>query len=135
MDSMKMKRSQSVMGRKPVHQWAWSELGSEYAKGPFKTKQAALEDAAKNGDSRRVWIGRAVYPDPKFYMGIELDDLLQRADEHAMEDGYYSGDDALFEMIDSVGAIKEFEVFLAKWASRWVRATKFSFDALDEVDV
>lgn len=119
-------------------EWAWTISYDSAAYGPFATRELALEDAQStlNDDDRdeeEITIGYAVWPDPGKYTSIDMDTLLDRADEAAGDDGCWSDDDTLFELTNASDAETELEKLIQDWARKWVKPTHWSFEEVEKI--
>ena len=121
--------------------WAWARCkDSERWSGPFGSKEEAISagrEASGDYDEETgvtpgsFVVAPAKYPDSgEFVAGaFDMEDLLDRADERAVDEGYFCEDGPAFE-IKSSGNEPEVELLAAlmAWAEKWVKATTFTVD-------
>lgn len=114
-------------------QWCWMSPYAESAHGPFPTRMAAIQDAKKTreketprGDLGSVVLGRVHWPDPTKYVEADMYWLLETADEAAMGDGCWTGDEPLFEATDGRTAEKELNGLLKAWAQKHIKPNSWS---------
>jgi len=104
------------------HEWAWMEASGEAAYGPFATREEAVEDARKSTESESVVIGKTTKVVPRDWApgALDVDDILERMDEHAAD--VFSYDDSVFVL--SGGTQEEAEkalgAMMADWAEEWL---------------
>lgn len=114
-----------AMLRPPVTvDWCWRIPESELAHGPFSSREQALEDARRESDAVKVLVGHPEYLRPADWIPSDMDELLERMDMFAYDNGF-PGDDQLFEVPDEdqKEAQADLDRTLAAWASKWVRPT------------
>jgi len=110
-----------------VQGWCWRDPNSEHADGPFATREAAIVNAREEREpGARVAVSVLRWPDPGEFARsvIDVDDLLERMDQAAFDDGRYTGGDQLFDApADAEAALK---VVVGQWAVRYVSAASWS---------
>jgi len=104
-------------------EWGWYKPDKS-ATGPFPTRDAAIANArAYYGDEpTTVLVGTLTYVDPTDWIGVDVDDLLERADLHFGDT--VSVDDEIFVVAenDKKAAMAELQQFFKAWSRRWVRS-------------
>ncbi len=115
--------------------WGWQAVGMDHAEGPFDTLGDALANArAETSHGTAVRVGRVEYPDAAKYCKVDIDDLLEHAEELANDDDWWSDDDAIFAVSGSpTTAQDELNDALATWAARWVKARVWTLRDAGEV--
>jgi len=119
-------------------EWAWTDLYEEDSRGPFETREIAVEDAQnaadeEGWDSKEIILGHAVWPDPAKYIGVDVDALLDDMDSSAGDDGCWSNDDTLFSLTDATKADEELGKLLQGWAREWVEADHWTFEEVEKI--
>lgn len=67
-------------------------------------------------------VARCVYPDPADH--VDFTDIIERADESAIDNEFYSGDDLVFKVAEPEKAKEE----LAAWARKYLKAQAFTVE-------
>ena len=111
--------------------YAWAIKGAEHCEGPFETREKAIESATRDyGDmpGTIICIGSVSYADPVHYVPTDLDDMLERMDECAVDNEFGFWENEVFE--PKPGAKEALEQTLKAWASHFVTSQVWtvSFD-------
>lgn len=105
-------------------QWCWCERDSEWATGPFDSKEDALEAASNEiGEpDREVLIGRCQPFQPELYVHAlaDMSDVAERIESMATDNGWLVEDD-LFD--DKPGAEEALRLQLVAWAREYLTST------------
>lgn len=117
--------------------WLWMVAGGEHVSVPFDTREQALEDARDHffaDEEPTILLGHPRWPDPGDYVPRgDVEDMLQRMDEAAFDDGIGPDDDELFVLKQKDGAAEALERALVQWARQWCTATQYSFEEVERV--
>lgn len=120
--------------------WSWMEKGSEYAHGPYDTKEEALKEAEEylNPEGEiKILIGRCNYAKPSDWVPDDLDDILEKMDECACDNEFHFCDDVIFE-IDPDKKEEAHEVlvsFMKVWADKYIHSSVWNTDGEEEVTI
>jgi hypothetical protein len=91
------------------------------ALGPFDSKEEAMEDAKECYPGEKVIIGKCQDVIPSHFVDIDIDLLLEQADERFADEVFT--EDPIFE-IDGKGndteAADELRALVKRWADRWI---------------
>jgi hypothetical protein len=108
------------------------------------SREKALADAAEEfdmvGPDRRIVVGRVKILEPKDYVHVDIDTILEITEERVYEEfGHIDNDDAqLFDFaegVDSVAAVAELKVLFADWVSKYLENTCDFWVLEDEEEV
>jgi len=107
-------------------QWAWCRPGSDYANGPFATREEAIADALDSGEhDHDVEVGHVEWLDPAAYIDVDLDTMIEATEERAHDQDGWDGDDELITVRVRSGtdteAAEQLALALQTWASEWLR--------------
>lgn len=104
-----------------AERWAWMEPQSEQAYGPFASERLAIEDASRElgAPDLLIEVGLCEPFEPYRYVNAlgDIDDIIQRMEELATDDGWYI-EDSIVEAED--GAEEALTIALATWAKRYL---------------
>lgn len=114
--------------------WGWCRKGEEEGQWSCETyasRDEAVAAAAKDCEPGTVvYVAEAEYPDPADFCEVDLDDLIQRAEESAADTGWYA-EEELF--IPGDGAEEALKAAMRAWAEKYVTADLATFQDMDEV--
>lgn len=112
--------------------YGWTIDGEEHAHGPFNSVEEALEDAVEYlsdfhselaPTEYEISVGTCQFADPAAYVPSNMDDLLERMNEIAYDNGFCDEDDTFYVSKDQKEeAKKALDEALSAWATKYVMA-------------
>lgn len=130
---MKIEGYQGKDGLKDDRKWCWCFPGSEQATGPFDTKEEACQDAEEQCKARglggdvMIDVGRCRFLSVLDASDVvtALDDVLERMEDCAYDNGFGDGDYELFSVADEDAAARELKEVFERWATKHIVVAKW----------
>ena len=123
---------------KKTAKWGWSLVGSDTARGPFPSREAALKSARgerETGD--KVEVGVCEYADPVMHVYIDVDRLLEGMDQYAHDNDFSFCDEEIFQVRGGQkghdAANAALEKLLQAWAKKWLTSSVWVLGKAEEV--
>jgi hypothetical protein len=113
------------MSENDIRGWGWRDADSK-EHGPFSSREEALFDIAEyfeeSGPNHSVEIGRVRVLEAKDFIRVDIDNLLEEADDNAF-DVYGWDESRLFDFanMETVGiAVNELKDFVEAWVEKYL---------------
>jgi len=108
-------------------EWCWYKIEPRrgaHAHGPYDTREEAVDSARDYhlGDGKiTIALGYPCYAEPKNWIPNDMDELLERMDQFASDNGFPS-DDPIFDVPkeNRTAAEKDLRDRLESWAQKWI---------------
>lgn len=108
-------------------EWGYHHGDWCQAKGPYPTREAALASAAryvknKSGKPLEFTVGKCMYA--SVGVGLQLDDVVERMNDMAHDNGFSVDGDFTFELKGDKDAEREAEEELMAWAEKHIAVSR-----------
>jgi hypothetical protein len=117
----------------------WSEPEGDYARGPFETMEEIIEDVRDYLNPDRdieIEVGQCMYAMAENYINDDVDEVLERMDEHALDNEFGFYDDEIFNIMgDKEEAQKALTEALTAWARKYVTSSVWCLEKTELITV
>lgn len=119
------------------NEWAWAEVSSEVANGPFSSKKACIKSALKeNKTHREILIGNIYHFRPEDFVDVDVEEVLSSIELRAYDDAGSSFDDYIFSLnCPHDQAFKSLHSAIKRWAKKCVASDKWMIANMKSVKI